>query len=297
MRKYFFLFLSLAFFLFTRTAQAQVDYCTEMNKAVAAITSNFSSYNNYQFKTKGGQSAYLSDFSFVQGGKAYVYKDDIKKESFFFQSISTNPEDYQKIYGDLEKCLVRQTDRWTKLDGKEGKSVIFTCRNNGGNIILISGTGGVTVEIKRDVRKSIPVFNTDLCYQLERLTNACANNFNGVMGPYKDSSILGKRYDAAFHLNQRALSASITLGYSFLDKTKADNSYMEMISESDMKFADVVTTIENCLNGKGWVKTQPTANETRFTKDNVDVSLSLSQPYSVGEAADIFLRIGTKKSY
>ena len=96
---------------FSFPAISQSDVCTPMNKALIGVAANFDSYTNYQFQTKGGQGAYLSDFSFVAGATTYIYKDNVKKENYIFQKLTDDGSTYTAWYKSIEQCLLQQKEK------------------------------------------------------------------------------------------------------------------------------------------------------------------------------------------
>jgi hypothetical protein len=281
------------------SATAQIDYCTELRKAHDDAATNFANTTAFEYIAKDGSHAYKASFSFVSNTKGLVFKKAAAVDTRFFQVITTNAAEYASIYKSIETCLVRQTERWTKVDGREGNGVIFTCNKTGVSVILISGKSGVTVQIDREESKSKPVFNPDFCVQLEKLALACNDGFKGFLSTYKDSSaFLGKRYDANVVLNQRAKFATISLGTSLFDKTKPDNNYLQLIDDGDMSYNDIVKNVEACLTtAKGWVKDASKPEAINFKKDKVKVSITQSQSVSPGETASNFVRIGTDTGF
>src|SRR4051812_4075800 len=104
--------LTAIFIAFSTTAFAQLNDCTNLNKAIEAAAANFVSYTNFQFKTTGGQSAYLADFSLVSNTTAYVYKDDVKQETYSYQKLEPDNSKYTAYYKSIEQCLLKHKYKW-----------------------------------------------------------------------------------------------------------------------------------------------------------------------------------------
>jgi hypothetical protein len=257
-------------------ACSQTDFCTAVNKAITGANSNFISFVNYQFKTSGGQSAYLADFNFIAGTPTYVYKDMDKNDIFLYQLLTSDSSQYRYYYKLIEQCLIKETEKWSLVDAADGKAVIFECYKTGAEIMLFATKSGVVLQIKRNPLKNNPVLAADFCRQLEQLTNAAAQQFAPVMGNYKDSGILGKSYQCNMKLNQRGTNPAIYYRKSYTLFNAMEYSCSESFSSSDISYTDLLEKVEQCLNSSsGWIKKATTiADEFDFTKGNVHLTVS-----------------------
>jgi len=292
MRRLVFLSLLISFSL---PVFSQSDMCLTVNKALAGAAANFNNYTNFQFLTKGGQSAYLSDFSFVPAAPAYVYKDNVKNETYFFQKITDDVSVFNTWYKAFEPCLVNQKEKWTKLDGADGKSVIFSCPATGVKWSLIAGSAGLTVKIYRDKIMNIPVLTANFCELLEKMATSCAGGFASIMGAYRDSGILGKSYKSTIQLNQRGLPPTIYVGKDIFHQNKPKYSMNEMFAEYEVPYVDLLAKIEQCLSeAKGWKKQKRSYGEGfEFIKGEVSVSIKKDS----GSDPASFIDIGTYTKY
>lgn len=270
------MFLATIGICFTLTVTAQTDYCTPLSKAVAGAKLNFVLYNDYKFNTQGGKAAFLADFSFVPGMPGYIYKDQARTEVYFYQKLDDDISKYQSYYSALEQCLVKESDKWTKLDGKDGNAVIFSCYATGGEVILISGNAGITLKIQRDKKKSISVLSESFCRDLETIANAGSQGFGPVLGRFRDSGILGRSYECTLKLNQRSVYPTIYQSKDIFDKNSMNYSLTEMFKYYDIPYDELVKRFEQCLTPeKGWVKSPPKYGDgTQFTKGDIKVMLT-----------------------
>lgn len=258
------------------TTCSQTDFCTAINKAITGANSNFINYLNYQFKTSGGQSAYLADFNFIAATPTYVYKDMDKNDVFLYQLLTSDSSKYRYYYSLIEQCLIKETEKWSLVDAADGKAVIFECYKTGAEIMLFGTISGVVLQIKRNPLKNNPVLAADFCRQLELLTGAAAQQFATVMGNYKDSGILGKAYQCNMKLNQRGTNPAIYYGKSYTMPNAMEYSCAESFSSSDISYTDLLAKVEQCLSSSsGWVrKTTSITDEFDFNKGNVHLTVS-----------------------
>jgi hypothetical protein len=245
------------FLLLAGRSQGQLNDCINMNKAIQAVSSNFATYTNFQFKTNGGQSAYLADFSFVANASSYIYKDDVKQDIYFYQKLDNDNSKFNAWYKSIEQCLVKDSHKWTKVDAAVGNAVIFTCDYTGGEVALISGSVGITVKINRDKKKSLPGLVDDFCPQLENMTIAADMNFESVLGSYRDSGIMGRRYESKFRFGPRNLPATIRIDKDIFNKNSLKYSYFELIYDYDATYNDLLSKFDGCLtSSKGWKRSE-----------------------------------------
>jgi len=277
----------------------QVDYCVETQKAIKGGADNFSTYTNFQYNTVGGQKAYLADFSFKEGEKGYIYNDAAKNKIDFFQTITTDATRYSDIYRSIEKCLVNDVNYWTKYDNDKGTTVIFSCQKTGVEVSLVSGDKGVTIIVKRNSSKSLPVFTASFCSTLKSMTNDVVNNFKNFTGAYYDSSILGKAYKSTQQLNQRGIGGTITIGKSWIKQGAIDYSYSEMVAGSEMSPAEVTGYFDQCLTkADGWEKGKETYGDgIVYRKGDIEVSLTISKSFSDKEADNSHISIKKKTGF
>lgn len=264
---------------------SQNDACSTLGRATSQAAVDFDRYNNFQFNTKGGQSAYSCDISFVAAKPAYVYKDRAKNEYFFLQTLTSDSAAFNKWYTSISRCLEKQKETWTPYNNNEERSVVFTCTETGVNIILRGESSGVSLEISGP---PMPVFANNFCEQLEMLTNEASKNFSGVTGKFrsKDTTLMfSSYYNSTVKLNQLGDSGTITVYAGPQGTAKPKYFYGEIFRPKDMAYADIVAAFGNCLTeAKGWkLEKQSMSGRERavFKKGNAVVLLKTTGPGNV----------------
>ena len=273
---------------------AQADFCTTLLKATGAAANNFNQYNSFAYNTVGKQKAYTADFSFIAGTTGYIYRDDIQQTTQFIQTITTDQSRYYEFFRNVDKCLLTDVNRWTKLETADRKGVIFNCDKTGAEVFLFNvANQGVTITIERDKKKSITVFAPGFCDDLTKLVNDLDNNFKNSMGVFKDSSILGKSYKGNIKLNQRGIGPVIYAGPDWSDRKKTKYKYTEMISGTEMSPAEVQVYFDNCLTpAKGWQKSNNKFGDgVIYRKGNTGVQLNTSKAYGSKDSDNTHINI------
>jgi hypothetical protein len=288
-------FLLIIFISIAVNCFSQTDYCPVINKAVQAARTNFESYNNFQYNTQNGLKAYLSDFSFENGSSGNIYRDTVNNETYFLQFIGSNPNAYAGIYAAIEKCLLSQNEKWTKLEAENKKGVLFTSEKSGTDITLIQGMETVSIQISRDPNKNISVVGLNFCADINKLIATCDLNFEGVRTGEGEESVLGTHYKSNIKLNNRNINGGgIDIANDIFDKTKKANTYTEIFSEADISYTELLSIAEACLPASdGWVKSESTYSKgIILTKNNIRVSISTKKIFTTDELFTHVLVVG-----
>ncbi|MBK5273062.1 MAG: hypothetical protein JJE22_18840 [Bacteroidia bacterium] len=287
--------LSLLFYSIACSDFAQVNYCVQVQKSIVAIENNFRNYNTYAFPSVTGAKAYDTDISFVEGGKAYVYRDEAKNKIFFSQTLTADTTKYSVVYQAIDHCLFREADHWSVVDSETGKGAVFVCSKNGGRIFLVKRSYGLVIEISRDELKATPVFNASFCSDLNMLIKDAGNKFTNSTGAYVGTSVTGKQYKAKGKLNQRGVEPSIYINSSETKKGKTDYQYTELIPGTDMLSTEVISYFDKCLTASsGWKKGfDEIFEKTIYKKGAVVVSLWVMKAYSEKDPDDTLFSVET----
>lgn len=273
---------------------SQYDYCPLISKVDEAINNNMSAYQTFEYNTTSGKKAYATDISFSSNNKGYVYRDDSKSEVFFQQTLTSDASKFTEISRAFEKCLVSHKYYWTKMEGNSGKNILFSCSMSGGTYLISSGDGiGVILKIYRDKKKNIPVFKSSFKQDLFFVINDLATGYKNTISSFVDSGMLGKSYKSSISFNQRGTGATIYHRTSFMDRSKTEYHFTDMITGYDMDPAAVLNYFESELTkAAGWEKGKPRFGEgVAFKKGNVVVELTISKAYTTKEPDNTHITI------
>ncbi len=283
-------FLSSAIHCFSQT-----DYCPAVHKAIQAASTNFETYQTFQYYTQNRIKAYAADFSFESGSSGHIYRDTIKNEIYFLQFIGSNPNAYSGIYAAIEKCLLNQNEKWTKLEAENKKGVLFTSDKSGIDITLMQGLETVSIQIARDPSKNISVIGSNFCADLNKLITTCNLDFEGIRTGEGEESVLGTHYKSTIKLNNRNMNGGgIDIANDIFDKSKKANTYTEIFSEADISYTELLSIVETCLPAsEGWIQSESVYSKgIIFTKNEISVTISTKKIFSDDELFSHILVVG-----
>lgn len=274
---------------------SQTDYCPAINKAVKAATTNFDSYQTFEYYTQNRIKTYSADFSFESGSSGHIYRDTTKNETYFLQFIGNNPNAYAGIYAAIEKCLLSQNEKWTKLESDNKKGVLFTSEKSGVDITLMQGLETVSIQISRDPSKNISVVGSNFCADINKLIAECNLDFEGVRTGEGEESVLGTHYKSNIKLNNRNINGGgIDIANDIFDKSKKANTYTEIFSEADISYTELLSIVEACLPASdGWVRSESAYSKgIILTKNEISVTITTKKIFNEDELFTHVLVVG-----